>query len=110
MGEAARLGDTAVAQAIERAAEYLGIGVANLVTILHPEVVVLGGGVSGLGEMILGPVRRTILERVRMFPPDGVRVECSVLGERAGLYGGIALAANGGVTELAEQPLAPARN
>lgn len=106
MAEAARLGDAAVAQAIERAAEYLGIGVANLVTILHPEVVVLGGGVSGMGELLLGPVRRAILERVRMFPADDVRVECSTLGERAGLYGGIALAVAGGVTELAERGLA----
>jgi glucokinase len=110
MAEAARLGDTAVAQAIERAAEYLGIGVANLVSILHPEVVVLGGGVSGMGELLLGPVRRAILERVRMFPANNVRVECSTLGERAGLFGGIALAAAGGVTELAERPFARQRN
>jgi glucokinase len=110
MAEAARLGDTAVAQAIERAAGYLGIGVANLVTILHPEVVVLGGGVAGMGELLLGPVRRAILERVRMFPADNVRVECSTLGERAGLFGGIALAVAGGVTELAAQSFAQQRN
>jgi glucokinase len=110
MAEAARLGDTAVAQAIKRAAEYLGIGVANLVTILHPEVVVLGGGVSGMGELLLGPVRRAILERVRMFPADNVRVECSTLGERAGLFGGIALAVAGGVTELVAPPFAQQRN
>jgi len=106
MAEAARLGDVAVAEAIERAAEYVGIGVANLVTILHPEVVVLGGGMSGMGELLLGPVRRAILERVRMFPADDVRVECSTLGERAGLYGGIALAVAGGLTDLAERGLA----
>jgi glucokinase len=110
MAEAARLGDTAVAQAIERAAEYLGIGVANLVSILHPEVVVLGGGVSGMGDLLLGPVRRVILERVRMFPTDDVRVERSTLGERAGLYGGIALAVAGGATELAARPFAQQRD
>ena len=106
MAEAARLGDAAVAQVIERAANYLGIGVANLVTILHPEVVVLGGGVSGMGELLLGPVRRAILERVRMFPADMVRVERSTLGERAGLCGGIALAVAGGVAECAPQAIA----
>ena len=110
MAEAARLGDTAVAQAIKRAAEYLGIGVANLVTILHPEVVVLGGGVSGMGELLLGPVRRAILQRVRMFPADNVRVERSTLGERAGLFDGIALAVAGGVTELVAPPFAQQRN
>ncbi len=106
MAEAARLGDAAVAQAIERAADYLGIGVANLVTSLHPEVIVLGGGMSAMGELLLGPVRRAIKERVRMFPPDDVRVERSTLGERAGLYGGIALAVAGGLTDLAERGLA----
>lgn len=110
MAEAARLGDAAVAQVIERAANYLGIGVANLVTILHPEMVVLGGGVSGLGELLLGPVRRAILERVRMFPADNVRVERSKLGERAGLYGGIALAVAGGIAEPEAQAVAQQRN
>jgi glucokinase len=106
MAEAAHLGDVAVAQAIEYAANYLGIGVANLVTILHPEVVVLGGGMSAMGELLFVPVRRAIKERVRMFPADDVRVERSTLAERAGLYGGIALAVAGGVTDLAERGLA----
>jgi len=110
MAEAARLGDAAVAQVIERAANYLGIGVANLVTILHPEVVVLGGGVSGMGKLLLEPVRRAILERVRMFPGDTVRVERSTLGERAGLFGGIALAVAGGMAEPATHAFAEQRN
>lgn len=106
MAEAARLGDAAVAQSIEYAANFLGIGVANLVTILHPEVVVLGGGMSAMGDLLLDPVRRAIKERVRMFPADDVRVERSTLGERAGLYGGIGLAVAGGLTDLAERGMA----
>ncbi|HUQ71804.1 MAG TPA: ROK family protein, partial [Planctomycetaceae bacterium] len=89
---AARNGDAGAQHVIQRAAEYLGIGVANVVTTIHPELVVLGGGVSALGDLLLEPVRRIMRDRVRMFPPDDVRVECSALGDRAGVLGAVALA------------------
>lgn len=92
MAAAARAGEQSVAQAIHTAATWLGIGVANVVTSLHPELVVLGGSVANLDDLLLDPVRATVKEKVRMFPTDGVRVERSELGDRAGLLGGIALA------------------
>jgi len=92
MGEAARSGDAAAAAAIRRAGDWLGIAAANLVTALHPDLVVLGGGVAELGELLLDPVRDAIHRRVGMFPTADVRVERSALGDRAGLLGGIALA------------------
>jgi glucokinase len=95
MAAAATAGDAAVADALQRAATFLGIGVANVVTMLHPELVVLGGGVSELGDLLLEPVRRVVRERVRMFPPDDVRVERSAIGAGAGLVGAIALAVHG---------------
>lgn len=95
MGQAAAEGDETIADAIRRAGDYLGTGVANVVTTLHPELVVLGGGVSNLGELLLEPVQRAIRERVRLFPPESVRVELSALGDRAGIMGGIALASRG---------------
>ena len=97
MADAARAGDKNVATAIQRAAEWLGIGAANLVTVLHPELVVLGGGVAEMGDLLLEPVRDTIRRRVGMFPVDGVRVERSALGDKAGLMGGIALAQRNGL-------------
>lgn len=96
MAAAAEAGEEPVRQAILRAAEYLGIGIANLVTALHPELVVLGGGVAAMGELLLAPVRAAVLERVRMFPAQTVRIERSLLEDRAGVYGAIALAARGG--------------
>ena len=96
MGAAARDGDAAVRAALQRAGEWLGLGLANLVTALHPELIVLGGGVAALGDLLLDPVRATILRRVRMFPADAVRVTCSALGDEAGLQGGLALAQRGG--------------
>lgn len=97
MGAAARSGDASVAAAIRRAGEWLGIGAANLVTILHPDLIVFGGGVAELGDLLLQPVREAIAQRVGMFPATGVRVERSALGDKAGLMGGIALARGGGL-------------
>jgi len=93
IGEAARAGDTAVRDAIYRIATWLGIGIGNIVSALHPDVVVLGGSVAALDDLLLEPVRQTVKERVRMFPVDDVRIERSLLGDKAGPLGGIALAA-----------------
>jgi len=75
-----------------RAGESLGIAVANMISALHPDLVVFGGGLSSLGDLLLGPVRPTVAARVRMFPPGAVRLERSALGEKAGVLGALALA------------------
>lgn len=99
IAEAVKRGDQSLGAEVIRAAEYLGIGIANVVTSIHPDLVVLGGGVAQMGDLLLAPVRRTVLERVRMFPADTVRIERSQLGEQAGTLGGIALAMNGGLVD-----------
>jgi glucokinase len=96
MALAAEAGDAAVREVIMRAAVYLGIGIANMVSAIHPDLVVLGGGVASIGPLLLDTVRATVRCRVRMFPADGVCIERSVLGAKAGLYGGIALAVRAG--------------
>jgi glucokinase len=97
MAEAACAGDETVREAIVRAAEYLGIGIVNVVVTLHPDLIVLGGGVALIGDLLFDTVRRTIRERVHMFPTDGVEVKPSQLGENAGTLGGIALAMKSGL-------------
>jgi glucokinase len=92
MAAAAAAGDQHVRDAIYRAAEYLGIGVANVVVVLHPDLVVLGGGVAEMGPILLDRVRDVVHRRVGMFPTDGVEIERSALGERAGVLGAVALA------------------
>jgi glucokinase len=93
MGIAAQQGDEAVANAIEKAARYLGLGIANAVTLTAVDHVVLTGGVAALGELLLKPVREVVRERVRMFPGgDLVQISCSTLGAHAGALGALALA------------------
>ncbi|MFV1964873.1 MAG: ROK family protein [Pirellulaceae bacterium] len=94
IGAAARQGDEAVSDAIRRAAGYLGIGVANIVTILHPELVVFGGGVAQM-DLLVETVQEVVRDRVRMIPVDDFRIERSMLGDRAGVLGAVALAAHG---------------
>jgi glucokinase len=97
MGAAARAGDASVAIAIRRAAEWLGIATANLVLALHPDTIILAGGVAELGDLLTGPMRETIESRVRMIPTKDLKIERSVMGDKAGLMGGIALAQRGGL-------------
>jgi glucokinase len=103
MATAAAAGDEAVAGAIRRAAEYIGIGVANIIAAIYPELIVLGGGVAEIGAPLFEVVRETIAWRIAIFPVAEIRIEPSMLGEKAGLWGGIALAMRGGLlAELAE--------
>ena len=88
--------EASVREAIAQAATYLGIGVANMITALHPELVVIGGGVAGMGELLLQPMEEEIARRVKMMPVETVRILTSALGPEAGLFGAMALARNGG--------------
>ncbi len=89
-------GDPAVDAAIERLARYVGVGLANVATILHPQAFVLGGGLALLGERLFAPAREEMRRRVRMFPAEGIQVLRSETGDNAALYGGLALAARQG--------------
>ncbi|GEM_PF-4846076 len=60
-----------------RAGQYLGQSAANMISALHPELITYRGGLSALGDLLLGPIKTTIAERVRMFPPTGIRQERS---------------------------------
>src|SRR6202012_2699130 len=81
MGEAALQGEKSIQRVIARAGEFLGIAAANAISALHPQLVVLGGGVAELGELLLAPMRATVRERVGMFPTDDVRIVRSELGD-----------------------------
>lgn len=60
-------------EAITRAAEYLGTGVANAVVLLHPDLIVLGGGLAGTGSLLFDTVREILRSCVRVFRVDDIR-------------------------------------
>jgi len=85
--EAAVAGDEAARENMEKTGFYLGVAIANIMHILNPEVVVLSGGVTGAGDMLLEPIRRTVAERALEAARQGVRVCFSELGGDAGVIG-----------------------
>ena len=89
---AARDGDAEARQILERAAEALGAGVANILNAFNPEVVVLGGGVIGIGEGFFDRVLREVDRRALKGPRETARIVTAALGGDAGLMGALALA------------------
>lgn len=88
--------DPAVRQAILHAASYLAIGIANVVVTVDPELIVIGGGVAKLGDLLFNQVRSEIQTRIgQLFPVEDIRIEPSQLDTKAGVMGAIALASRG---------------
>lgn len=87
---AARDGDEVAKEVVRDTARYLGTGVANLLNIVNPEVVVLAGGVTEAGELILAPLRAEVRKRAFRPAVDAVRIVPGMLGNRAGAVGAAA--------------------
>jgi glucokinase len=83
--ELAHAGDPAAIAAAATVGRALGAGVASLVNAFDPDVVVIGGGVLGLGELLLEPTR--IEARARTLAGERVNVVAAALGEEAGMLG-----------------------
>ena len=66
---------------------YLGIGIANLVTLVTPDRVVIGGGVAAAGDLLFEPIRAELRLRVRTTSLDGVTIVAAELGTWAGAIG-----------------------
>jgi glucokinase len=85
-------------QIVRAAGEMLGVGLANLTNIFNPELIVLGGGVAELGELLLGPARRVLVGRALLPQRDQVRVVQAHFGQEAGMVGAAALALTEGLS------------
>jgi glucokinase len=87
ISQAAQAGDSIAKDIYERAGFYIGIGVANLIAIISPQMVVIGGGVAQAGDLLFDPIRRTVRERARVTPIEQVQIVPTQLGTDAGLIG-----------------------
>lgn len=83
----ARQGHALATRAVQRQGEYLGIGLANLVTIFCPDVIALGGGVMESAELFLSRAREVVRTRCRLVPFEKTKIVEAVLGKKAGLLG-----------------------
>jgi glucokinase len=85
--QAALEGDAVAQEIYEMAGFYIGIGVANLITILSPQMVVIGGGVAQAGELLLAPIREAARQRVHVTPFEKVQIVQAELSTDAGMIG-----------------------
>jgi glucokinase len=92
--EAARAGDEIAIEIYEKAGFYLGVTAANVCVAIGPRRIIIAGGVSRAGDLLLKPIRRTLLERVSVMPVEQVEVVQSQLGDNAGVLGVAAWVAN----------------
>lgn len=84
---AARNSDRLAIDVISRAAGYLGVGMVNLVNIFNPEIIIVGGGLSKMGELLLEPARQVVRQQAFPLCAASVRIVTAELGDNAGVLG-----------------------
>lgn len=92
----ARDGDPVARDAIALIGRRLGVGLASLVNVFNPEFVIVGGGVSAAGELLLEPAREVVRSRALAPNRDVVRIEPAAFGTEAGMVGAALMAREAG--------------
>jgi glucokinase len=96
VAEAARRGDRTSINIYLEAGRMLGYGVANLVSLFDPEIVVIGGGLAKASDLFLDALRKAVKERAQPIAASRVRIVTSPLGSHANLLGVARLAGSMG--------------
>lgn len=101
VGQAAQLGDPLALELVRRAGRLTGLGLTSLLHLFNPEVLVIGGGLSQIGDALLHPLRATIRRHViyEGYTQD-LRIRMAVFGEDVGLVGAAVLVRSGGGQQL----------
>src|SRR6185436_10468806 len=102
---AARAGDEGARRIVADVGGHLGVAVASLMNVLNPAVVVLGGEITGVGELLLAPVRAAVRERSLATTFEDTGIITSNLGEKAIAVGGATMVLR---AALADRALFPA--
>jgi glucokinase len=76
---------------IQHTAEALGVGFVNIIHIFNPDMIIVGGGVTQMGPMLMEPALRIVQERAMKAPREAVQIVQAQLGTNAGLIGAGAL-------------------
>lgn len=84
---AARKADPLAVEIFRRAGTLLGYGIANMINLLDPQVIILGGGLAAVSDLYIASLRAAVLERAQPLSAAQVKVVVSRLGDRANLLG-----------------------
>jgi predicted NBD/HSP70 family sugar kinase len=102
---AARAGDAGARRIVADVGGHLGVAVASLMNVLNPAVVVLGGEITGVGDLLLDPVRAAVRDRSLATTFEGTGIITSNLGDKAIAVGGATMVLR---AALADRGLFPA--
>jgi len=94
VASAARRGDLVAQQIVVNAGSHLGIAIASLVNLFNPGMVVIGGGVAQIGDLLLQPLRQVVQQRSLPSVARVVRINTAVLGRRSTSMGAVVQAHN----------------
>lgn len=84
---AAEAGDKDAINTLATIGNNLGVGIANIINIFDPELVLIGGKVSKAGKLLLNPAMEVVKQRTLAYTSRRIRIEISTLGDRAGVLG-----------------------
>lgn len=90
--EAVKKGDETARLIWDETCLYLAVGIGNAITLTAPEAVIIGGGVSAAGELLLEPLRREIKKNVKMLPVEKIKIIKASLGSESGVCGALMMA------------------
>lgn len=89
LAEAARKGDIESQEILEQAGSVIGIAIAGMINMLNPGVVVIGGGVAEVGDLLTTPIRKIVKERSLPASEHTVKITTAMLGRRSTLIGAL---------------------
>jgi glucokinase-like ROK family protein len=103
VAEAARRGDLAAQEILNRSGTFIGIAVAGLINLINPSVVIIGGGVAEVGDLLTAPIRKVVRERSLRASEHAVKITTAMLGRRSTLIGAMVAATNTAIHNTIEQ-------
>jgi len=103
VAEAARRGDLAAQEILHRSGTFIGIAVAGLINLVNPSVVIIGGGVAEVGELLTAPIRKVVRERSLRAAEHAVKITTAMLGRRSTLIGAMVQATNVAIHNMIER-------
>jgi glucokinase-like ROK family protein len=102
VAEAARRGDLHAQEILRRAGTSIGVAIAGLINLFNPGVVIIGGGVAQVGDIITTPIRQAVRDRAMRASEQSVRITTGMLGRRSLLIGATVQAINVAIHIAAE--------
>jgi glucokinase-like ROK family protein len=102
VADAARRGDLEAQEILNRSGTFIGIAIAGLINLLNPNVVIIGGSVAEVGDILTAPIRKMVKERSLPASEHIVKITTAMLGRHSTLIGAMVQAAGVAIHNMVE--------